>query len=266
MEDHDDHSKILSRGEWRDSTLAEYAKLPLENCHILDQDRLMGPPNEGGLGYNLEDLTHLLGMLIPFGGLADMGVKAGETIIVAPATGRYGSAAVHLSLALGARVIAIGRNAEIISQLATISPRVTSVRMTGDLEADTKSLKASVPNGADCFFDMSPTLASKSTHFRATLEVMKLGGCVNLMGFIVEGVAFSYMDILERRLTFMGSWLSTRDQTIRLIAIAEAGLLPLGSKAAMGPVRSFGLDQWKEQQRGGSPVRLSSSLEAGNPS
>ena len=32
----------LMRGEWRDATYAEYAKVPLENCYALNEERLLG--------------------------------------------------------------------------------------------------------------------------------------------------------------------------------------------------------------------------------
>jgi hypothetical protein len=38
----------------------------------------------------------------------------------------------------------------------------------------------------------------------------------------------------------------TREQTKRLISMAKTGVLPLGSRAGMGPVRKFGLEEWKE--------------------
>jgi NADPH:quinone reductase-like Zn-dependent oxidoreductase len=45
----------LMGGEWRDSTYAEYAKVPLENCVPLDEARLLGP-GAGSLGYTVSDL------------------------------------------------------------------------------------------------------------------------------------------------------------------------------------------------------------------
>ncbi|KAF4556496.1 Hypothetical protein D9617_1g083740 [Elsinoe fawcettii] len=78
----------LARGTWRNSTYAEYALVPLENCHNLREDLLLGAVDEGYFGYRISDLTHLFSMLVPFGGLADVELKAGETIIVSPATGR----------------------------------------------------------------------------------------------------------------------------------------------------------------------------------
>ncbi|KAH6886917.1 hypothetical protein B0T10DRAFT_530259 [Thelonectria olida] len=246
MEGFNEESRRLSRGEWRDSTFAEYAKLPLENCHALDEQRLMGEVNNGGLGYTLEDLTHLFSMLIPFGGLADINVKAGDSVIISPATGRYGSAAVHVALAMGARVVAVGRNASVLAQLETVSTRVNTVRMTGDVEADTESLRLAVPGGIDVFWDMSPPGAGTSSHFQSALNVLKHGARVSLMGSVVSGVSFDYMQILMGGLTIKGTWMCTREQTKRLINMVQSGVLLLGSKAGMGPVRTFRLEEWKE--------------------
>jgi D-arabinose 1-dehydrogenase-like Zn-dependent alcohol dehydrogenase len=247
MELQDDSSRALSRGEWRNSTLAEYAKLPLENCHVLDEQRLMGHPDAGGLGYTLEDLSHIFSMLIPYGGLADIDVKAGQTIIIAPATGRYGSAAVHVALAMGARVIAVGRNQTILSDLDSLNPRITGVAMTGDLEADKTALRAAVPaGGADGFWDMSPFAASNSTHFRSSMEALKRGGRISLIGAAFGGMSFDYADIVMRRLTVRGTWMCTREQTVQLLTMVESGVLPLGKKAGQGPVVSFKLDEWKQ--------------------
>ena len=53
-EGHDEGSKKLMRGEWRDATYAEYVKLPLENCYPLNESLL-----EGKFGYKVEDLQDL---------------------------------------------------------------------------------------------------------------------------------------------------------------------------------------------------------------
>ncbi|KZL80722.1 isopropanol dehydrogenase [Colletotrichum incanum] len=206
----------------------------------------MGNLNDGGLGYSLEDLTHLLSMLVPFGGLADIDVKAWDTIIIAPATGRYGSAAVHLALAMGARVIAIGRNVAVLAQLGSISQRLTTVRNTGDAEEDTKSLRSVAPAGVDAFWDMSPPGAGSSSHFRSALDVLKHGARVSLMGSVSSGVSFDYMQVMVGGLTVKGTWMCTSAQTKRLIDMAESGVLSLGQKTGSWSIRAFRLEDWKE--------------------
>ena len=83
-------------------------------------------------------------------------LAAGETIVVTGATGAYGSAAVLLSLALGAaRVIAAGRNGKALEALARLGgPRVTTVALSGDVEADAKALRTAARGGAHMAFDI----------------------------------------------------------------------------------------------------------------
>ncbi|KAJ0373352.1 hypothetical protein COL26b_008479 [Colletotrichum chrysophilum] len=225
MEGFDEGSRKLSRGEWRNSTYADYAKVPLESCRPLNEERLLGSIDQDGLGYTMEDLTHLFSMLVPFGGLADIDVKSGDTVIVAPATGRYGSAAVHLALAMGAHVIAIGRNGPVLEQIASINARVSTVKLTNVVEQDTQMLRKAC---------------------RGCMNVLRHGAKVNLEGSVLSGINFGYMDILGRGITIKGTWMCTPEQTERLIKMVETGVLPLGRKAGMGPVHKFRLEDWEQ--------------------
>lgn len=138
-----------------DSTYAEYAKVPLENVYALDEERLLGDSAKGGLGYTVEDLPYMYRLLVPFGGFRDVDLKVGETILIGPATGPYGTAAVSLALALGANVVAMGRNGQVLEKLAATSERVKTVQLTGDVKTDTAAIKQHGP--IDVFFDSSPS-------------------------------------------------------------------------------------------------------------
>lgn len=97
-----DGSRKLMRDVWRDGTFAEYARVPLENCIALDEQRLCHE-----LGYSHQDLTYIGYMLVGYGGLRDIKLEPGETIVVCPATGGFGGATVPVAVAMGARVIAM---------------------------------------------------------------------------------------------------------------------------------------------------------------
>ena len=119
------------RDVWRDGSYAQYVRAPLENVFALNEERLCGNPSSGiGLGHTPEDLTAFLPMLVPYGGLRDVHLQPGETVIIAPATGPFGSAAVKVALAMGAKVIAMGRNQNVLMKLAE-HERVDYVPMTG---------------------------------------------------------------------------------------------------------------------------------------
>ena len=159
-------SRTLMGGEWRDSTYAEYAKVPLETCEVLDEGRLLGR-----MGYEAADLAFMSALMVPYGGLRDIDLKAGETVIVSPATGAFGGAAVLTALAMGARVIAMGRNVEALERIKKRSERIESVPITGDVLKDSEALKRFGP--VDAFFDISPPEAGKSTHIKSGILALK---------------------------------------------------------------------------------------------
>ena len=72
------------QADWRDGTLAEYALVPKSCVTPID-----------GLGaLSAAELSVLPRFAVPYGGLVRGRLAAGETIVVAGATGAYGSAAV----------------------------------------------------------------------------------------------------------------------------------------------------------------------------
>lgn len=231
-------SHKFSQGEFRDSTYAEYARIPLENCLPLDEDRLVRE-----LGYTIEDLTHLIPPMVPFGGLRDVGLRAGETVLISPATGKYGGAAVQVALALGARVIAMGRNEKSLEKLARHGGgRVSTVQITGDADADAAAIRKKAPGGVvDVWLDISPPEASASSHFKSCMQALKYGGRISLM-CAVGGVSFDISDITSRAATVKGTVMCARDEALQVIKMAEAGVLPLGPKAGLDIVGKFGLD------------------------
>ena len=179
----------LMEHEWRDACLAEYARVPMENCIPLDEKRLLGSPEDGGLGYTVEDLAYLQTPLICYGGMIDIDIKPGETVIVAPATATYGGSAVQLAIAMGAgTVIAMGRNEEALKRVQGVDPaRVKTVKMTGNWETELEALKAFGP--VDAYFDISPPMAQNSSHFKAGILSLRRNGRASLMGGLLEDIS-----------------------------------------------------------------------------
>ncbi|KAE9391834.1 GroES-like protein [Gymnopus androsaceus JB14] len=236
--------KLMS-GEWRNSTYAEYTKFPLENCIPLNEQRLLGSPSAGGMGYSVEDLCQISRFLVSYGGLDDIGLKPGETVIVAPATGQFGSGAVRVALAMGAsRVIAMGRNEAALKQLSTLNDRVATVKITGDEKADAEALKKLGP--ADVFFDISPPMAAGSTHFKSAIAALRHSGRISLMGGVQADMSFFYIDFMHRNLSMKGTWMYSRAQIFNFIKLIDSGILPLGEKAGLTVSGKFGLEGWQE--------------------
>ena len=237
-------SRKLMHGEWRDSTYAEYVKAPLENCIALNENRLLGRAEEGGLGYSVEDLVYIAALLVPYGGLRDIKLETGETVIVSPATGSFGGAAVKMAHAMGARVIAMGRNIDALKGIATSLERVEAVPITGDVLADTKELKKF--GTIDAMFDISPPEAAKSTHLKSGILALRKSGRVSLMGGIREDISISHHVVMHNNLQLRGKWMYERDDIGALIKMIEIGALKLGEKAGVKAVGKFTLEEWEK--------------------
>jgi threonine dehydrogenase-like Zn-dependent dehydrogenase len=235
------NSAKLMHGEWRDSTYAEYAKMPLENCHALNEARFLGKIKDGGLGYSVDHLAFLSGLMVPYGGLRDINLKAGETVIVAPATGAFGGAAVIVALAMGAKVIAMGRNTEALKRIAATSDRVRTVQITGDQQAETAALLKHGP--IDAFFDISPPEAVNTTHIKAAIVALRPQGRVSLMGGIRGDVAIPHSFVMHTDISIRGKWMYSREAVPELIKMVEVGVLKLGQGRTFG---RFGLDDWEK--------------------
>lgn len=230
--------------EWRDGVLAEYVRAPLENVYALNEKRLLGSPAEGGLGYSLGDLLVLARHLVPYGGFRGIDLKPGETVIVAPATGIFTSAAVEVASAMGARIIAVSRNLPKLKKLAAANQRVEIVQTSGDYEEDLTKIKAFGP--IDAYLDLSPKEANGSSHVRACLMSLRNYGRASLMGVLTNDIDISYMTAVLNNLTIRGQYMYERNDVKGLIALVESGLLKLGKAGGYEIVGEFSIDQWDE--------------------
>ena len=232
-------SKKLMRDMWRDGTFAEYAKMPLEVCLPLDEAQLCGR-----LGYSLPDLVYLGYLLVPYGGLRDIGLEPGETVVVCPATGGFGGAGVQVAIAMGARVIAMGRNetelARIKAHVLAGAPRasIETVKMTGDEMADAATLKAF--GTIDAVLDFSPPQAAKSPHVRSAVWALRRGGRVSLMGWNENPVVPM---VMGRNITLKGKHMYERGDMIQFVKMLERGLFPRGKNFV--DTKEFQLEDWK---------------------
>ncbi|KAI3400627.1 hypothetical protein diail_2339 [Diaporthe ilicicola] len=156
----------------------------------------------------------------------------------------YGGAAVHAALALGARVVALGRNEKRLKRLAALGPRVSTVRITGDADAASASIKEKARGLVDVWMDLSPPEASGSFHFKSCVQALRYGGRISLMCAVV-GVPLDISDITFRAETVKGTVMCSRDKALQVIKMAETGVPPLGPRAGLDMVGNFGLDSFQ---------------------
>ena len=233
-------SKKLMHEVWRDGTFAEYAKVPLENCIPLDEMRLCE-----GLGYSISDLMYMAYLLVPFGGLRDIKIEPGETVVVSPATGGYGGAGVLVALAMGARVIAMGRNEKELARLkshvltSTPNANITTLPISGNEATDTASLLAL--GTIDAILDFTPPQASKSTHLRSAVSALRRNGRVSMMGFVESPMV--PWTFVGKNITIKGKLMYEREDIVQFVKMLEGGLFTRGDKLV--DTRRFELRNWK---------------------
>ncbi|KAL1963364.1 hypothetical protein VTN77DRAFT_8380 [Rasamsonia byssochlamydoides] len=236
--------KLSQEHLWRNGNWAEYARVPLENCYALDEKVLLGKPEEGNLGYDIAELPYLAKQLVAYGGFRSIDLQAGETVIVTPATGSFSGAAVEVASAMGARVIAVGRNVNTLQRLAENIPRVHPVQLTGDIEKDVALLTQFGP--VDAFMDFTPNSLTTPVHLKACMSALRHYGRGVLMGFPHGDLSVNYGQMVLKSLTLKAQYMYDREDVKGMIKLAERGLLKLGKKAGVQILGQYKLEDWEK--------------------
>jgi threonine dehydrogenase-like Zn-dependent dehydrogenase len=195
----------------------------------------------------MEELTVIQRLGVAYGAMSNVDIKAGETVIVGPATGLLpASSAVQRSKLrlLSARVMALGRNEETLAKLKATIPRVETVVITGDVEKDAKAIQ--VFGLADAFVDFSPhTLHSEPSHIRSAIESLRKRGRIALMGDLGGTVALPYFLMILNSLELKGKWMYTRPEIRNLVKMVETGTLKIGKAAGHQVNGRFKLEDYE---------------------
>jgi len=142
---------------------------------------------------------------------------------------------------MGARVIALGRNVESLKKLAASHERIETVQITGDVQADTKTLKSF--GVINAYFDISPPEAAKSTHFRSCILALGHSGRISFMGGLGgEDLSIPLRVVVSKDLQLRGKWMYSRQDVKDLIRLVEVGVLKLGGQK----VSKFPLEDWEK--------------------
>ena len=220
--------------DWPDGTLAERACMPASVLTSLPAS-LDGEP--------AARLVGLSKLAVPYGGFLRAGLQAGETVLVNGASGYFGSAAVILSVALGAsRVVAAGRVRAALERLRAVAgPRVATVTLSGDRSRDTEWLVDAAGGRADLALDIVGH-ANTATATSACLYALRRGGRLVMMGSANVPLELGFYDMLANDWHVMGCFMYPADVPARLAALAASGQLDLG----VMNVRAFPLDRLED--------------------
>ncbi|HEU4729123.1 MAG TPA: zinc-binding alcohol dehydrogenase family protein [Kofleriaceae bacterium] len=212
-------SEPLQR-DWPDGTLGELALMPASVLTPVPEDAQLTP----------ERLAVIGKFAVPYGGLSEIGLAAGETLVVNGASGSFGSAAVLLGVAMGAaRVIAAGRDAASLQRVvAKAGPRAAAVQLTGDAAADVRALREAAGGGAHAAIDLVGR-ASDPGATLATLRALRRGGRLCLMGSLTVPLPLAYGELILNDWSIRGRFMYPQSAISRLLAMAGAGTLDLGA-------------------------------------
>lgn len=221
----------------RDGAFAGRVRVPTENAVPIGSI----DPAEAGRWCAINTL------LIAYGGLLAMELRAGETLLVSGATGNFGSAATLTALAMGARyVVTPGRNREVLADLERrFGKRVAPLLLTGDVERDGAAMQAAASGPIDAVLDFLPPSVAASVARTAIMAVRPYGRAV-LMGGVGmlggEDLALPYPWIMRNLVTVKGQWMFPREAVSGMVGLIRAGLLDLRHFA----VTEFPLDAANE--------------------
>jgi alcohol dehydrogenase len=222
---------------FRDGAWAQQMRVPTENAIAI------GPLEKA----DAARWCTLGTLLVPYGGLLAAKLQPGETMLVNGATGAFGSAGVAVALAMGAGcVIATGRNAQVLSDLARrFGPRVRTVTMQSDEEADRKRILSAAAGPIDCVLDLLPPAASTS-QARTAIMAVRPYGRVALMGGVGmlggAGLDLPYPWMMRNCITIRGQWMYPPQATTLMVGLIRAGLVDLNHFQ----ITSFDLDHANE--------------------
>ena len=221
------------QAHFRHGSFAEQQLLPLENAVRLGNLLAADAARWCALGT----------CLVPYGGLLAAGLQAGETVLISGATGHFGSAGVAVALAMGAAcVIAPGRNEQVLADLKhRFGPRVVTLRLTGEEQADTMAMRRAAPGPIDKVLDLLPPLPD-ATPARAAALTVRPYGTVVLMGGLRTDLSLPYMHLMRNCITVRGHYMYPREAPARLAALVRSGLLSLADLQ----LTCFALDQANE--------------------
>ena len=169
-------------------------------------------------------LSFLPWLCIAATGLHAASPLAGRDVAVIGATGQLGGAAVLVALAEGAATVtAVGRNPKALARLAELDPRVRTHQLTGDRATDAAAI-----GPVDVALDtLGATPTADAT--LAAYDSLQTRGTLVLVGGVRQDLTIAYGDLMHRRLTLRGSWMSDDETVTTVWNLVRSGQLDLSA-------------------------------------
>ena len=204
--------------QWPDGAYAERIVLPAK-CLIPLRDASHFSPA----------LLCRLGWLgTAYGAFLKAGLRPGDTLIINGATGKVGASAVVLALALNVgRIVAIGRNKEILAELKHLNPQtIFTVSLDDTDDPNQAVMDATNGSGADIALDAIGQVQD-ATSTMAAYASLASGGAMALVGNSLATLPVTYKSLLDREVKLMGSNWFSRRKMFELIGLIGSGALDI---------------------------------------
>ncbi|PNP51257.1 hypothetical protein THARTR1_08161 [Trichoderma harzianum] len=197
---------------------------------------------DGSWAEYTRDLLHLGYLPVLYAGLGRIDVKAGETVLICPATGIFSNGAIAVARALGLNVIAGGRNAESLDALKARFPGIQTIQLKGEQE-DSSAIQALGP--IDAFVDVGPAAATGTSYLASCILSVRKGGRVCLIGGRGDAtLPVPYPFLMFNNITLRGSLMYDDEDVKRLLKLAESGILKLDVEGGLGVLASYPLEDY----------------------
>ena len=204
--------------EWPDGAYAERIALPAK-CLV---------PLKGAARFAPALLCRLGWLGTAYGAFLKAGLRPGHTLIINGATGQLGSSALVLALALHVgRILAIGRNSELLAELKRLNPQSIATVSLGDIDDPNQAvMDATDGKGANLALDAVGRVQD-ATSTMAAYAGLAAGGAMVLVGNSQARLPVTYNSLLDREVKLMGSNWFSRSEMSELIGLIGSGALDI---------------------------------------
>ncbi|CAM0138731.1 hypothetical protein VKS41_008468 [Umbelopsis sp. WA50703] len=201
---------------YRHGTLAEKVLTPLENVYVIP----------ASLGTDAAKLTCINQQLVPYGGLLAGNFGPGQTLLLLGGTGHFGSCAIGVALAMGARKVVLpGRNMEKLAPLIEkFGNRVVAVQLTDNEEENIAAFKKAANASIDLVLELLGATAPQAL-LRAALLSLRSNGTGVIMSGRFDNLEFPFGPLMANALTIKGNFMYPRTAVNSLLSLMESGLI-----------------------------------------
>jgi len=163
-----------------------------------------------------------------YGALTRAGLRRGQTVVINGATGLVGTSAVMLALALGARrIVAVGRSRKVLRTLKELDSQCIATVCLKELEEKhaSEAIIDATEGGSDIVVDAANAGTPESAMNAFTS--LRRGGAMALVSDSTVTLPISYMTVVDRGLSIVGTMWFRQSATTEFIGLVDSGVFDI---------------------------------------